>query len=72
MYKDNADLWEYSECAELKVVDDNHKLECIGIQETSVEDKMVEILHQLLRQRDRDLEKISLVFNTFIELEKMK
>ena len=71
-YKDNADLWEYSECAELKVVDDNHKLECIGIQETSVEDKMVEILHQLLRQRDRDLEKISLVFNTFIELEKMK
>lgn len=72
MYKDNADLWEYSECAKLKVVDDNHKLEYIGIQETSVEDKMVEILHQLLRQRDRDLEKISLVFNTFIKLEKMK
>ena len=71
-YKDNADLWEYSECAKLKVVEDNHKLECIGIAETSVEDKMVEILHQLLSQRDRDLEKISLVFNTFIKMEKMK
>ena len=70
-YKDNADLWEYSECQGLKV-EDNHKLECIGIAETSVEDKMVDILHQLLAQRDRDLEKLSLVFDTFMKLEKMK
>lgn len=71
-YKDNEDLWEFADCNKIKVVDDNHKLVPIGIAEPSVEDKMVEILHQLLRQRDRDLEKISLVFNTFIELEKMK
>ena len=67
-YKDNADLWEYIDNAELKV-EENTEFYPI---ETSVEDKMVEILHQLLRQRHRDLEKISLVFNTFIELEKMK
>ena len=67
-YKDNADLWEYTDNDGLKVVED---IELCPI-ETSVEDKMVEILHQLLRQRDRDLEKISLAFNTFIEMEKMK
>ena len=64
-YKDNADLWEYTNNDGIKVVED-----CPI--ETSVEDKMVEILHQLLRQRDRDLEKLSLVFNTFIKMEEMK
>lgn len=71
-YKDNEDLWEFTDCNKIKVVEENHKLMPIGIAETSAEDKMVEILHQLLRQRHRDLEKISLVFNTFIEMEKMK
>lgn len=67
-YKDNADLWEYADNDGLKVVENTEYYPL----ETSVEDKMVEILHQLLRQRDRDLEKLSLVFNTFIEMEKMK
>ena len=67
-YKDNADLLEYTDNYGLKV---EENIEFYPI-ETSVEDKMVEILHQLLRQRDRDLEKISLAFNTFIEMEKMK
>ena len=69
-YKDNEELWEYSECNRIKVEDS--MLVPIGITEPSVEDKMVDILHQLLAQRDRDLEKISLVFNTFIAMEKMK
>ena len=67
-YKDNADLLEYTDNYGLKV-EENTEFYPI---ETSVEDKMVEILHQLLRQRDRDLEKLSLVFNTFIKMEKMK
>lgn len=73
-YKENADLWEDLDCNSLKVVEDgeNPELLTIGMTETSVEDKMVEILHQLLSQRDRDLEKLSLVFNTFIKMEKMK
>lgn len=70
-YKDNEDLWEYSECSRIKVEEDT-MLAPIGIAEPSVEDKMVDILHQLLAQRHRDLEKISLVFNTFIAMEKMK
>lgn len=70
-YKDNADLWEYSECSRIKVEEDS-MLAHISSAEPSVEDKMVAILHQLLAQRDRDLEKISLVFDTFIKLEKMK
>lgn len=70
-YKDNEVLWEYSECSRIKIEEDS-MLAPIGIQETSVEDKMVEILHQLLAQRDRDLEKISLMFDTFMKLEKMK
>lgn len=71
IYKDNADLWEYSECSRIKVEEDS-MLAHISSAEPSVEDKMVNILHQLLAQRDRDLEKISLVFDTFIKLEKMK
>lgn len=71
MYKDNADLWEYSECSRLKVEEDT-MLAPIGIAEPSVEDKMVDILHQLLAQRHRDLEKISLMFDAFMKLEKMK
>lgn len=67
----NKDLWEFAECTKIKVEDDI-MLAPIGIAEPSVEDKMVDILHQLLRQRDRDLEKISLMFDTFMKLEKMK
>ena len=70
-YKDNEELWEYSECSRIKVEEDN-MLAPICIAEPSVEDKMVDILHQLLAQRVRDLEKISLMFDTFMKLEKMK
>lgn len=61
-------LYDHSGLCRLKLEDNT----VYTLQETSVEDKMVEILHQLLAQRTRDLEKISLVFNTFIEMEKMK
>lgn len=67
-YEDNINLWKYPVNDNLKEVED---IDICPI-ETSVEDKMVEILHQLLRQRDRDLEKLSLVFNTFIKMEEMK
>ena len=67
-YEDNINLWKYPDNDRIKAVED---IELYPI-ETSVEDKMVEILHQLLSQRDRDLEKLSLVFNTFIKMEEMK
>ena len=44
----------------------------LKIEEPAIEDKMADILIQLLSKRDKDLEKISLVFNTYIQLEKMR
>ena len=41
-------------------------------EELAIEDKMASILIQLLSQRDKDLEKLSLVFNTYLQLEKMR
>ena len=48
------------------------RLEIVWQEELTVEDKMAGILIQLLSQRDKDLEKLSLVFNTYIQLEKMR
>lgn len=61
-------LWEPLGSSSLKLEEATK----FTLPEHSVEDKMVDILIQLLRQRDRDLEKLSLVFNTFIKMEKMK
>ena len=48
------------------------RLERVEQWEPAIEDKMADILIQLLSQRDKDLEKLSLVFNTYIQLEKMR
>ena len=60
---------EYEEPVE-ELVDS--RLEIVGQVEPAIEDKMAGILIQLLSQRDKDLEKLSLVFNTYIQLEKMR
>lgn len=71
----SLDAWAFEEqdgvepTEELK---EHYGIISVAPVETSVEDKMVDILHQLLAQRDRDLEKISLMFDTFMKLEKMK
>ena len=60
------------ELAEELVDSDYSRLKIVEQEELTIEDKMAGILIQLLSQRNKDLEKLSLVFNTYIQLEKMR